>query len=85
MGRCGHGDGSGSGGSGLKSALKTRNGVSLPKRIEAVRNVRILAICAGDAQMLALSGSGRVFAWGNNASGQLGVGHLMHLLSPRLI
>jgi alpha-tubulin suppressor-like RCC1 family protein len=46
--------------------MKLRNGVSLPKRIEALRNVKISDIT------LALSGSGRVFSWGNNASGQLG-------------
>jgi alpha-tubulin suppressor-like RCC1 family protein len=52
--------------------MKLRNGVSLPKRIEALRNVKISDITAGDAHTLALSGSGRVFSWGNNASGQLG-------------
>jgi len=83
-GRCGHGDLGGSA-STVRSALKLRNGVSLPKRIEALRNVKVVDVSAGDAHTLALSGSGRVFSWGNNASGQLGVGHSMHLISPRLI
>eukprot|EP00979_Chaetoceros_neogracilis_P009349 scaffold2116_cov140-Chaetoceros_neogracile.AAC.24 len=82
-GRCGHGDVVG--GTTVRSAMKLRNGVSLPKRIEALRNVKISDITAGDAHTLALSGSGRVFSWGNNASGQLGVGHSMHLISPRLV
>eukprot|EP00553_Chaetoceros_curvisetus_P004275 CAMPEP_0204630724 /NCGR_PEP_ID=MMETSP0717-20131115/21103_1 /ASSEMBLY_ACC=CAM_ASM_000666 /TAXON_ID=230516 /ORGANISM="Chaetoceros curvisetus" /LENGTH=539 /DNA_ID=CAMNT_0051648079 /DNA_START=33 /DNA_END=1652 /DNA_ORIENTATION=- len=83
-GRCGHGDRNADGVV-LKSALKMRNGISLPKRIEALRNVRIVQVTCGDAHTLALSGSGRVFSWGNNSSGQLGVGHTMHLLSPRLV
>ncbi len=69
----------------IRSAMRMRNGISLPKRIDALRNVKIIQITSGDAHNLALSRSGRVFAWGNNASGQLGVGHVMHLMSPRLI
>jgi len=84
-GRCGHGDVHTSGGSALKSAMKMRDGVSLARRVEALRNVKIVQISAGDAHTLALSGSGRVFSWGCNSSGQLGVGHAMHLLSPRFI
>jgi alpha-tubulin suppressor-like RCC1 family protein len=87
-GRCGHGDIGGSAStstSAVRSTTKLRNGVSLPRRIEALRNVKVVDVSAGDAHTLALSGSGRVFSWGNNASGQLGVGHSMHLISPRLI
>jgi alpha-tubulin suppressor-like RCC1 family protein len=88
-GRCGHGEHgttvTGENGVVMRSAMRMRNGISLPKRIDALRNVRIVQICAGDAHNLALSGSGRVFSWGNNSSGQLGVGHSMHLMSPRLI
>ena len=69
----------------VRSAMRMRNGILLPKRVDALRNVKIVQVCAGDAHTLALSGSGRVFSWGNNASGQLGVGHSMHLMSPRLV
>ncbi|GFH52651.1 hypothetical protein CTEN210_09127 [Chaetoceros tenuissimus] len=81
-GRCGHGDGSLAT---TKSLMKSRNGVALPKRIETLKNVKIASISAGMAHTLALSGSGRVFSWGNNASGQLGLGHTMHLIAPRLV
>jgi alpha-tubulin suppressor-like RCC1 family protein len=93
-GRCGHGEhgatttsvsGANANGSVMRSALRMRNRISLPKRIDALRNVKIVQICSGDAHNLALSRSGRVFSWGNNSSGQLGVGHSMHLMSPRLI
>lgn len=80
-GRCGHGDRTGS----SKSALKQLSGESLPKRIDALKNVKIVKIDAGDAHTLALSGSGRVFSWGANNFGQLGVGHSMPLASPRLV
>jgi alpha-tubulin suppressor-like RCC1 family protein len=65
--------------------MKSRNRTALPKRIETLKNVKIASISAGMAHTLALSGSGRVFSWGNNASGQLGLGHTMHLISPRLV
>lgn len=80
-GRCGHGDRSGS----MKSALKQLSGISLPKRIDALKNVKIVQIDAGDSHTLALSGSGRVFSWGGNNFGQLGVGHSLPLASPRLV
>mmetsp|Transcript_4240 Transcript_4240/g.8110 ORF Transcript_4240/g.8110 Transcript_4240/m.8110 type:complete len:683 (-) Transcript_4240:3860-5908(-) len=81
LGRCGHGDRSGS----MKSALKQISGTSLPKRVDALKNVKIVQIDAGDSHTLALSGSGRVFSWGGNNFGQLGVGHSLPLASPRLV
>lgn len=83
-GRCGHGD---THRGGRKSALKMKSsaGITLPKRVEALKNIKIVQISSGDAHSLALSESGRVFSWGNNSYGQLGFGHSMHILSPRCI
>lgn len=67
------------------SSSTSRSGYSAPKRVEALRKVVVKQVCAGDSHSLALSGSGRVFSWGNNSSGQLGMGHTTHLLSPRQI
>lgn len=77
-GRCGHGN--------LGSLCKSRAmSASLPKRVDALRNVNIVQVSAGDSHTLALSESGRVFSWGIGSSGQLGHGHIMQLLSPRIV
>jgi alpha-tubulin suppressor-like RCC1 family protein len=70
-----------------KSALKSNrnSGISSPKRVEALRNINIIKVCTGDAHMLALSESGRVFSFGSNSFGQLGMGHKMHMLNPRSV
>jgi YD repeat-containing protein len=44
----------------------------LPVRIAGLR--RIVAVAAGDDDSLALDATGRVWAWGGNAEGQLGTG-----------
>lgn len=77
-GRCGHTENN-------ISSSAARSGYSVPKRVEALRKVVIKQVCAGDSHSLALSGSGRVFSWGNNSSGELGMGHTMPLLTPRQI
>ena len=45
----------------------------------------MVGIAAGDGHNLALTGGGRVFSGGAGGEGQLGQGHTMHLLSPRLV
>ncbi len=83
--RCGHGSGSAAR---YKSALKGRSSgsaITLPKRIEALKNANIVQVSIGDAHTLALSKSGRVFSWGGNSYGQLGFGHTMHILSPKIV
>ena len=85
-GRCGHGE-IHVNGTIRKSALKNKNGgvITLPKRIEALRNSKVVQISAGESHTLVLSESGRVFSWGSNAYGQLGFGHTMQILSPRFV
>ena len=78
-GRCGHGD------SVSMTAGKAGKGVRPPRLVESLKAVSVIMIAAGDGHTLALTGSGRVFAWGSGSEGQLGQGHTMHLLSPRLI
>lgn len=77
-GRCGHGESN-------VSSSAARSGYSIPKRVDALRKVVIKQVCAGDSHSLALSGGGRVFSWGNNNSGELGMGHTMPLMSPHQI
>jgi len=78
-GRLGHGDSVSAG------AAKLGKGVRPPRRVESLKNVTIIQVTAGDGHTLCLTGSGRVFAFGTNSDGQLGQGHTMHLLSPRLV
>lgn len=78
-GRLGHGDSVSAG------AAKIGKGVRAPRRVESLKNVAVIQVSAGDGHTLCLTGGGRVFAWGTGSEGQLGQGHTMHLLSPRLV
>jgi alpha-tubulin suppressor-like RCC1 family protein len=46
----------------------------IPVRVKLPRGVKVTGIAAGYTFGLAVTSSGRVFAWGNNDSGQLGIG-----------
>jgi len=46
----------------------------LPVRVKLPRGVKVTGIAAGYAFGLAVTSAGKVFAWGNNDSGQLGDG-----------
>ena len=59
MGRLGHGD--------LSHA-------ATPKRIEALRSVRAVAVAAAVHHSLVLSAAGEVYSWGCGGFGQLGHG-----------
>lgn len=78
-GRLGHGDSTSAG------AAKAGRGIRPPGRVDALKEVSVIQVAAGDAHTLALTGSGRVFAWGNNSEGQLGQAHTMNYYSPRLV
>jgi alpha-tubulin suppressor-like RCC1 family protein len=43
-----------------------------PQPVIGLENLRIVAIAAGQAHALALTDTGQVYAWGDNARGQLG-------------
>jgi alpha-tubulin suppressor-like RCC1 family protein len=55
----------------------------VPQRIHI--DAQIVAVSVGYAHMLALSDEGRVYAWGRNFYGQLGVGDHKDKPSPQLI
>jgi alpha-tubulin suppressor-like RCC1 family protein len=53
-----------------------------PRLVEALSKVSVTQVAAGESHSLALTGGGRVFGWGNNTEGQLGLGIPAHLV-PR--
>ena len=68
------------GGGGGKLGHGDKSHVTTPKRIEALRSVRVVAVTAGRNHNLALSAAGDVYSWGHGAFGQLGHGD--EVLSP---
>ncbi|GBG28374.1 RCC1 and BTB domain-containing protein 1 [Hondaea fermentalgiana] len=48
---------------------------TVPRLVQTLESVRIVSIAARGAHTLALSAEGRVYAWGRNDEGQLGLGH----------
>jgi alpha-tubulin suppressor-like RCC1 family protein len=66
--------------------LRRRGGIPQARHVEALARVRIVRIAAGDAHTLALTGGGRVFAWGGGFEGQLGTGcHVFMNPKPKLV
>lgn len=57
--------------------------MEVPQRIHI--DAHIVEVSVGYAHMLALSADGRVYAWGRNFYGQLGVGDHKDKPSPQLI
>ncbi|KAL3939360.1 MAG: hypothetical protein SGBAC_005900, partial [Bacillariaceae sp.] len=45
----------------------------LPRRVEDLKQVKCIAVAAGEKHSVALSQQGEVYVWGDNTSGQLGV------------
>jgi alpha-tubulin suppressor-like RCC1 family protein len=56
-------------GNGKKADARTPVWVRLP------RNTKITSIAAGTTQLLAVTSAGGLLAWGDNSTGQLGIGH----------
>ena len=51
----------------------------------ALSYVRVVHISCGDTHTLAVAETGRMFSWGFNDSGQLGLGHMTSCSTPTLI
>jgi alpha-tubulin suppressor-like RCC1 family protein len=65
---------------------RRRGGVAPPKHVEALDQVNIVDIAAGDSHTLALTGGGRVFGWGSGFEGQLGTGSIVQMNpKPKLV
>jgi alpha-tubulin suppressor-like RCC1 family protein len=51
----------------------------VPKKIESLQNVFIVALSCGDSHSMALSREGHVYAWGEATFGQLGLDDIRDL------
>lgn len=56
-----------------------------PQQLMALVGHTIVSIAVGAEHTLALSDGGDVWGWGNNAEGQLGLGHTVSVREPQLI
>lgn len=66
---------------------QNRNGESVarPTEIVELRNQKIVKFVSGSTHMLALSIDGKLWSWGSNSNGQLGVGNLNDCNRPVLV
>ncbi|GMK56346.1 hypothetical protein CspeluHIS016_0301860 [Cutaneotrichosporon spelunceum] len=75
-------------GNGTTGELILRNGKdgytyqSPPQRIKELVGKAIVSIACGNNHALALDNQGRVYSWGNNQYGQLGLGDLPPVIAP---
>ena len=56
--------------------LGHRAAVPTPTIVSALQGTRVASVAAGSRFCMALTEDGRVYAWGNNEYGQLGIGHV---------
>ncbi len=65
---------------------RRRGGVAPPKQVDSLNQVQIVDVAAGDTHTLALTGGGRVFAFGGGFEGQLGTGSIVQMNpKPKLV
>jgi alpha-tubulin suppressor-like RCC1 family protein len=84
-GACSYGQCSGPSDVSLGS-LRRKSGLAPPRLVEALSKVCIVDVAAGDTHTMALTGGGRVFAWGGSSEGQLGLGHCNSMnVKPKLV
>jgi alpha-tubulin suppressor-like RCC1 family protein len=70
MGQCGHG------GTATEAA---------PRRVEALRQTRVVGLAAGHFHSLALTEDDTVYTWGSSSHGELGHPSAAHQLLPRAL
>ena len=60
---------------------------NLPTMIEKLKNLKemIKSVSCGFKHVICKTGLGKVFVWGSNAFGQLGLGHFLNELTPKLV
>lgn len=65
---------------------RRRGGMTAPKQVDSLSQVQIVDIAAGGTHTLALTGGGRVFAFGSGYEGQLGTGMILQMNpKPKLV
>lgn len=57
----------------------------VPRPVEALRDVRISSVAAGDSHVIAITAEGRVYTWGVGFYGCLGHGDETALATPKLV
>eukprot|EP00899_Mesostigma_viride_P002075 jgi/Mesvir1/11869/Mv00215-RA.3 len=57
----------------------------LPHRVEELAGIPLRMVACGEDHTCALSMAGRVYCWGGNTYGQLGLGNRSHCLLPALV
>ncbi len=69
-----------------KPALELPN-LPSPTLFKALSGIKVKRIFGGSAaqHLLLIDGEDRLWSWGNNAKGQLGVGHTTNLAQPSLV
>lgn len=60
---------------------------NLPTLIEKLKNMKemIKSVSCGFKHVICRTGLGKVFSWGSNAFGQLGLGHFLNQLTPKIV
>lgn len=56
-----------------------------PQQVQALQNSPIVSVAAGGNHTVALSAKRRVYTWGNNTYGQLGVGNCIDASLPCVV
>lgn len=56
-----------------------------PQKVNFSKGVKIIEVAAGGAHSVAIDRDGKVYTWGWNINGQLGLGHNENISTPQLI